>query len=594
MPIDFDEIVAGFERPLRSQTKQLIPLFAALAKTFTTWNEQSIAADRATAHIPVVGFRNGGVWLSLQNTVGDSPRFGDELVRGGRSLVDGLSVAATSVNQELLLFRLSDAGVEVSATLRNRTEEVLALKPSMFDVADASFFDLPALGAIGVAMADEAGLVPSINDPARPPVDGGTQAPLQQHLDDITDLILATFLVLPAATTMLSGHGTAVAAAAQVVILQQLQSFEQLLLDYRGEVVRTLLEVTDVGEIVELWIDPLISLLVDDVLLLARWIPGTVDTLLGYLVTVVSLIDGAVRILVPLLRFVGDVLTFLFDMDLLFMIPGVRLTPRDVVFNSIRDWVTEQGERLQMLARVLWLSSTRDARIAHHLGQMLISLGGHTISLPAGAQAPTITPVPDVAAMVLTPRLETAITDYLWTTMPPLGRQIATTAEESGRALTGLGASVQQVADRSRNGVEGLAGAVRQAISLTEHVMADETARLQADVAADSTDDPGVEFVSTATFGAGTLMPYYVMSFRRIIARRSFDAREPSPHILARRARLVGVQSPKLTVSLTAAATDDNTAELVANALRTEFSKLYSQGVGELDRASAAARAGGA
>lgn len=596
MPIDFEEIVAGFEKPLKAQTKQLVPLFAALAKAFKKWNTQSIEAERATRDIPIVDFKFGGVSLHLQNTIGEPSDLGDDLVRGGGAFVDGLSFIPTAVTQELLLLRMVQAGATVSGRLAARTEDMLALRPSMFDATDSSFFDLPALGALGVAIADEAGFVPSMNDESSTGTEGPTAEPqqtLEQLIDAFVDYTLAAFLVLPAATTILGAHATALSAAGQVAVLQALSSVEYQLLDFRGGLLQSMLEITDIGEIVRFWIDPLIGVLSVDVAIMVGWVPETVDGLLGYIVDIVEIVDLVARVLSPILRFIVDVFMFLLDMDLLFAIPGVTLTIGDVIFHHGRAFAASLGINLKALAVTIWPVSRKDSRIYNQLGNMFVALGGHNISPAEGPPTPALTPVPDVASMVLTPRLETAITEYLWSTGPPLGRSIAAAADAAGRAITDLGTATDGVAQRSLQGVDQLGGMARQAISLTDTIMADEVARAEADVAdAQVANDPGLAFVSTASFAAGALMPHYVLSFRRLLERRRFEPRDPSPHILARRARLVGVQSAKMTVTMGSADTDDATADQVAVALRQEFSNLYRQGVSELDRAAAAAEAG--
>jgi len=621
MPIDFDEIVAGFEERLKPQTKGLNQLFAVLAKSFSVWGKNVAAAEKATSGVPVIKFHNGAVTMHVVGSLGKPQGIEGDLVRGGKAMADGLSFIATSIDQDTMFFRLADLGLGLSQRLEQRTRQLFEFDPQMFDAGQSSLFDLPGLGAIAVAMLSEVELLPRRDAAGRSiasslpsgAADGSTvqaasdaaaPVPLDQQISGYADYLLAAFLALPAAATVLHAHVVALSTAGQITVLGQLGGAETFVFGWRSTFVEGLHDAAFAGDIAQHWIGPLAAILEMDLAMIVLWLPAAANYALALVVGIVREIEIIASVVVPILAAVGAVVDFFANFDLLMMFPGVRLTIGDLIRGGARATVLSLANKLMELSALIAVAGLaappalqpaieREVRIFFHLGRMFFVLGVSRMPQIATAPGLNLTPVPDFASLLLSPELEGQLTRSLRALGPRLGGVVEKSVATAQIATTEMGQVVSRYSDRVVRGLDGLHGSARHAITLTEGLMADELTLFENETTSRlRSGDEVTMFVAAASQTVATMVPLYATSFQRVLSRRTFEWREPSPHILAERARLVGVHTPRMTVPLGERPLNGDTLQLTADEMRDEFTEIYTAGLVKLREERAGVNSG--
>lgn len=606
MTIDFVSIADRFGEPLADQTRSMPRIFATLAKTYERWGREVRAAERQVAGIPVIRFRDGAVGVRVTR-VRSTAAFdvGADLAAGGEQFMRGLGIAVTAVEQELLIPGLLGVGRRFAQRFEQRTERMMALDPSIFAATDSSFLDLPALGVLAVQTVADAGFLdrpagePATQSSTSGAPGAGSRMPSNpiELVDLFTGAVVGVVLVLPVATTLITGHVRIVSTSYQLQVVDRLVEVEHSLRGVRGTVLESLYEALDASYVLEYWIAPFAAVIEVDLLVITLLGPQLVGSLLRHVGGFVDAVNAVSELLVPMLDLVLDIWEFFMNMDLLPGIPGVSLTIGEVLdgatFVAARTTMAGIGGNLiavtTPVSPVARFLTARDIRIFRNVGLMFLILAGHSVpSLSTPAPPGRVVRMPDIVGNVLSSRLEGVVTGFLGATGGHVRDVMTGTLDETAGAATDLGRLAEQAIDRTSHGVRGLTDAATSAATWAAAAFGDEVDRERAGASARAeanATDPVLQLASTGLSVAGGLIPHYVGGMRRFLSRREVRATPVSPQVLAQHGRLVGVRSERLTVRLAPDALDTASATTAADLVRAGLRDIYDDGRRTLDDA---------
>ncbi|MGE3621650.1 MAG: hypothetical protein AB7L84_14425, partial [Acidimicrobiia bacterium] len=619
MPIDFAAVATLFSGQLAAQAAPMRRTFTDLARTLRALQRQIDQAERASRVLPLVNFRDGALAVRVARATAPGaqapPGVVDDAGRGATAFVQGIGWVATAVHQELLLPNLGAVAAEVAGRIETATDRVLALQPSLFDIGrrDHTMFELPALGALGLQVASEAGVLKPGSVSTAPPSPGGPPAtgtpgalPLP-NLDEVADLLAgvtsALVLGLPAMTTFVAGRVTILSLAARIAVVDRLTEAEVALLGLRNRVSEAVMEAAGPAAIAERWFGHIDAVVRVDLVVITTWLPIAAGEYLQGVRVVVDSINDSTRTVVDVLDVVIGIIESITSINLLAPVnpvlataglPPVSLTIGDLIDAATtaiaRQRALDAATALEALAVASWPFSQRDHRIWHGLAQMFAILAAHDIHTISQAPIPaTITAFPDLVSRLFPPAFDAAVAGWARGTADGVRIAVAGAISETAGLAGSLDTAVRSVADEARRGLGGLepATAMVAAARFADAALGDEERRQRREAAAraEGADaDPFLHLFATAGFQVvGGLVPAYVDGLQRFLRRRALRPTPTSPHILARHGRLVGVRTARITLRAEGQATGAATATATATRLREAVGDLYLTGRRRLD-----------
>jgi hypothetical protein len=593
VPIDFVAIAARFDGPLRAQTDRMPLVFARLARTAARLRREVDRADRATRALPLVRFRDGALAVRVLRAVAPVPvAVGADLGGGVRAFGAGIAWVGTAVRQELLVPRLGQMVVEALDRVEGATDRVLRLDPSLFATGRQAgrAFELPALGALGLGMAAEAGLLrpkPAMIAPPSPGGPPGAAAAAVASLDPavlpelLTEVSAALVLALPAAAVVLVGEVRILGLEAKLRLVDELTKAEASLLGVHTTVVEVLVGAGGPIHIVADWF-PIIQAMVEgDLELVERWLPRVAGDLMEGIDRFVDAVNGTSRIVVIIVQVTIDLVEALASFPL---VPALGLTIGDLM-NAATDAaalaaVATAAVALEELGDAVAPMSPRDGLLYRGFGRMLRALARQPMPRITPAPLPTsVTPLPDLVGRLFPQAIDTVLADYARGAVDDVRGAIVGSLDASAGVATQLGRTATAISARAQQGLGGLqldevAGV---ADAFAEDVIGDERRRALGPGPGRGAGRQDALLALFAGIGfqiVGRLLPLYLAGVARTVRERP-----TSPHILARRGRLVGVRSPAVRVRAEGLTTDAASAEQVADQLRAAFGRLYVEAV---------------
>jgi hypothetical protein len=621
VPIDFAAVADGFRDPFALQTRRMVRTFDLLARTVRDLDRQVAAAEAATRTLPLLRFRDGAVSVRVLRAGPDRAAPGYSLaadaVRGGEAFWAGLAWVGTAVRQELLIPGIAGVAADVVARVEHATEDVLRLQPTLFDIKPGarSVFELPALGALGVRVAADAGLI----RPGRPRPAGKSgkdpDVPTLTFVEELPDLLAgmtsALVLAVPTLAIAITGRARVLSVEARIAVVDQLTAVEAGIRSVRARIWEEILNAAGPAAIAEAWFPTIELLITSDLAAVVRWMPRYAEYVLGSVHDVVDSINDTSRTWVPILDTVIGIIEAVTSIDLL--APAAPVFARaglpvpSLTIGQLIDAGTEAAaqaaafdvaDKLHTLGVVSWPFSSRDARIWFGLSDMFLALALHTVGTIAIPPVPApVAPFPDVVGHLLPPAIDTALADWLAGTVNGVRIAVVGSIESTAALATDLDTALRGVLVQTRSGLGGveLATAVRAAARFTQSAIGTELERQRAGArerAAANDRDPFLHLFFTTGFSvAGALVPHYLAGLQRFLRRRALRPTPTSPHVLARHGRLVAVRSPKLTVRAPGQPTSgpgaNEAATLTAGRVRTTVGEMYLTGRRQLDAAVA-------